>query len=65
MSDLSAARWVKSSFSAGGDNNRVEVVRLPGGGAAVRDFKTAAGTVLVVGASAWRAIVNGAGSFGA
>jgi uncharacterized protein DUF397 len=50
-------RWIKSSFSAGGNNNCVEVARLSGGETAVRDSKAPSGPALVVAAPAWRAFL--------
>jgi hypothetical protein len=49
--------WRKSSFSEGPQTNCVEVA-LAESRAAVRDSKNAAGPVLTVSATAWRAFVT-------
>jgi hypothetical protein len=55
--DLSGARWRKSTFSSGsGDDNCVEMAFVPSA-TVVRDSKNAAGPVLVVPTSAFRALV--------
>lgn len=57
--DLTTALWRKSSYSAGGDNNCVEVADGHPGVVPVRDSKTPDRTALVFGASAWRMFVRG------
>ncbi|MFD0439859.1 DUF397 domain-containing protein [Streptomyces chartreusis] len=52
--DLSAAAWRKSSYSAGGDNNCVEVSDDHPGIVPVRDSKRPDGSrVLVFAATSW------------
>lgn len=64
--DLSDAHWAKSSFSAGGDNNCVEIAHLLSGNTAVRDSKNLGGPALVVSPGAWRLFLAHAqgGTFG-
>lgn len=57
--DLSAVAWRKSSYSAGGDNNCVEVTDGHPGMVPVRDSKVPDGGVLVFGALSWTAFVHG------
>ncbi|NUP19159.1 MAG: DUF397 domain-containing protein [Streptomyces sp.] len=57
--DLSAAAWRKSSYSAGGDNNCVEVADGHPGVVPVRDSKVPSGDVLLLSASSWAAFVQG------
>ncbi|WP_067653353.1 DUF397 domain-containing protein [Nocardia harenae] len=58
-SELSNARWFKSSFS-GGNNECVEVAHLDGGRVGVRDSKNPAGAALVFTAGEWDAFLSGA-----
>jgi len=51
--DLSCAKWHKSSYSSQ-DGNCVEAARNLPGLVAVRDSKDALGSVLVFGQRAWR-----------
>jgi hypothetical protein len=55
-SDLSAARWKKSSYS-NGQANCVEVANNLPGVVAVRDSKNPGGPVLVFTAEEWQAFV--------
>jgi Domain of unknown function (DUF397) len=55
--DLSGARWVKSSRSAG-NGNCVEVAANLPGIVAVRDSKDPAGPALAVNPAAWSAFTN-------
>ena len=57
--DLTAAAWRKSSYSAGGDNDCVEVADGHPGLVPVRDSKVPAGQVLLFAASSWSAFVHG------
>lgn len=63
--DLSAAKWFKSSRSAGG-KDCVEVAHLDGGSVGVRDSKNPTGPALVFTPSEWDAFVTrtGSGEFG-
>lgn len=63
MTDISDARWQKSTFSMGA-GDCVEAARLPAG-VALRDSKDQAGPVLRFTPSEWRAFVAGvkAGEF--
>lgn len=56
MHDFSRAIWRKSRRS-GGDNNCVEVTRVPGV-IGVRDSKNPSGAPIVLAASQWRAFVG-------
>ncbi len=56
--DLSTARWRKSSLS-NGQAECVEVADLDGGHRAVRDSKHPTGPALVVAPSAWAAFIAG------
>ncbi|MFI5798430.1 DUF397 domain-containing protein [Streptomyces sp. NPDC051677] len=58
--DLSVAIWRKSSYSAGGDNNCVEVADGYPGIVPVRDSKVPAVRPLVFSAEAWSAFVSDA-----
>ncbi|MEO3809481.1 DUF397 domain-containing protein [Sphaerisporangium sp. B11E5] len=58
MTDLSNARWRKSSFSGSG-NDCVEVASNLPEVVGVRDSKNPAGPVLVVTPGEWSAFVNG------
>ena len=57
--DLSRARWIKSSRSAPGCGNRVEVA-FAGEAIAVRDSANPSGPALVFTAAEWHAFVGGA-----
>ncbi|MFI6007982.1 DUF397 domain-containing protein [Streptomyces sp. NPDC051243] len=57
--DLTAAVWRKSSYSAGGANDCVEVADSYPGVVPVRDSKIPAGHALIFGASSWSAFVQG------
>ncbi|MFG2746958.1 DUF397 domain-containing protein [Streptomyces chartreusis] len=57
--DLSAAAWRKSSYSAGGDNNCVEVSDDHPGIVPVRDSKRPDGSALIFSASSWSAFMAG------
>jgi hypothetical protein len=56
--DLSYAKWNKSSYSSQ-DGNCVEVARDLPGLVAVRDSKEPGGAKLVVSPEAWRVFVRG------
>jgi hypothetical protein len=56
--DLSTAVWRKSSYSAGGDNDCLEVADGHPGIVPVRDSKVPHGPALIVGAAAWAAFVG-------
>jgi hypothetical protein len=57
--DLSRAKWFKSSFSNGQGGECVEATgNLPGSGMAVRDSKHPDGPVLLFSASKWRAFTE-------
>ncbi|WP_454194755.1 DUF397 domain-containing protein [Nocardia sp. Marseille-Q1738] len=58
-SDLSGARWFKSSHSGGG-NDCVEVAHLDGGTVGVRDSKNPSGPALVFTPGEWDAFLAGA-----
>ncbi|MFF8355036.1 DUF397 domain-containing protein [Streptomyces chartreusis] len=58
--DLSVAAWRKSSYSAGGDNNCLEVCDDHPGIVPVRDSKRPDdGPVLVFGATSWTSFLAG------
>ncbi|MEV0741034.1 DUF397 domain-containing protein [Streptomyces sp. NPDC050549] len=57
--DLSTAAWRKSSYSAGGDNDCVEVADGYTGVVPVRDSKTPTSRPLVLAAAAWSGFVDG------
>lgn len=57
--DLSTAAWRKSSYSAGGDNDCVEVADGYTGLVPVRDSKTPASPPLILAAAAWSGFVDG------
>ncbi|MBT1094745.1 DUF397 domain-containing protein [Streptomyces sp. Tu102] len=57
--DLSAAAWRKSSYSAGGDNNCVEVSDDHPGIVPVRDSKRPDDGSLIFSASSWSAFMAG------
>ncbi|MEV7108587.1 DUF397 domain-containing protein [Streptomyces atroolivaceus] len=56
--DLSGAAWHKATASAG-ENNCVEIAKLPGGGRAVRDSKSLELAPLRFTASEWAAFQAG------
>lgn len=56
---LKNARWRKSSYSGSTGGECVEVADGCVGAVPVRDSKNPAGPVLVLGASAWQAFVDG------
>jgi hypothetical protein len=55
--DLSTASWRKSSFSAGGSDNCVEVAMLPGT-VAIRDSKDPHGPVRLLRPAAFRDLIT-------
>ena len=55
--DLSTANWRKSSFSAGGSDNCVEVAMLPGT-VAIRDSKDPHGPVRLLRPAAFRDLIT-------
>jgi hypothetical protein len=57
MTNLTHARWSKSSYSGGG-NDCVEVAQNLAGVVAVRDSKNPGGPALVFPRSAWRLFVD-------
>ncbi|NBE50330.1 DUF397 domain-containing protein [Streptomyces boluensis] len=56
--DLSNAVWRKSSYSAGGDDNCIEVADGYPGVVPVRDSKVPGGPALLIPAGAWAAFVE-------
>lgn len=58
MTDLSSARWFKSSRSSG-QHDCVEVAFLSGGLVGVRDSKNPAGPALAFGPAEWDSFVGG------
>ncbi|MFD5318500.1 DUF397 domain-containing protein [Streptomyces sp. NPDC127098] len=58
--ELSTARWRKSSYSNGGQNNCVEVADGFAAVVPVRDSKTPEAPALVFPAGAWAAFVRSA-----
>lgn len=56
--DYRALQWMKSSYSAQGDQC-VQVAKLPDGRVGVRDSKHEDGPVLVFTAAEWRAFIGG------
>jgi hypothetical protein len=56
--DLSTAVWRKSSYSAGGDNDCVEVADGYTGVVPVRDSKTPTSRPLVILAGSWLTFVD-------
>jgi Domain of unknown function (DUF397) len=58
--ELTRARWVKSSHSGPTGGNCVEVASLAGGAVAVRDSRYPAGPALVFSTRQWHAFVAGA-----
>ncbi|MGW0991928.1 DUF397 domain-containing protein [Streptomyces sp. NPDC002520] len=58
--DLTKVRWRKSSYSGTSGGECVEVAdSYPAGAVPVRDSKDPSGAVVIVGASAWQAFVDG------
>jgi Domain of unknown function (DUF397) len=57
--NLKSARWRKSSHSGNTGGDCVEVAEGLPGAVPVRDSKNPVGPVLIVGADAWRAFVDG------
>ncbi|MGW0880536.1 DUF397 domain-containing protein [Streptomyces sp. NPDC002671] len=58
--DLTGARWRKSSYSGTSGGDCVEVADgCPTGAVPVRDSKNSSGPVVIVGAPAWQAFVDG------
>lgn len=53
MTDLSRAKWRKSSYSTGSNGGCVEIATNIAGVAAVRDSKNPAGGALIVPRAAW------------
>ena len=58
--ELSSARWQKSSFSGNGNNNCVEMARLPGGEVAVRNSRDPDGPALIYTRAEVEALIRGA-----
>ena len=54
--DLSAATWLKSSYSTGGGNNCVEVAIIPDS-VAIRDSKNPDGPVHIVSRESFRDLI--------
>ncbi|MEU9831203.1 DUF397 domain-containing protein [Streptosporangium sp. NPDC048047] len=63
MTDLSDARWRKSSISGSG-NNCVEIADNLPGIVAVRDSKDPQGPALILSPGIWRSFVDAVGSGG-
>ncbi|MFE1949387.1 DUF397 domain-containing protein [Streptomyces sp. NPDC059524] len=57
--NLTGAHWRKSTHSDGDGGNCVEVADGVPGVVPVRDSKVAGGDVVVIGAGAWAAFVDG------
>ena len=66
LTELTGARWVKSSYSGPTGGNCVEVALLVGGQVAVRNSRHPSGTALMFSAGEWDAFIGGArdGQFG-
>ena len=66
QTELTGARWVKSSYSGPTGGNCVEVAFLAGGQVAVRNSRHPSGPALVFSAGEWDAFIGGArdGRFG-
>jgi len=66
LTDLTGARWVKSSYSGPTGGNCVEVAFLAGGQVAVRNSRRQSGPALVFSAGEWDAFIGWArdGQFG-
>ncbi len=56
--DVSTTAWRKSTYSAGGDNNCVEVADNHPGVVPVRDSKAPEGGVLLFGTSSWTSFLT-------
>ena len=66
LTELTGARWVKSSYSGPTGGNCVEVALLVGGQVAVRNSRHPSGPALMFSAGEWDAFIGGAsdGQFG-
>ena len=66
LTELTGARWVKSSYSGPTGGNCVEVAFLAGDQVAVRNSRHPSGPALVFSAGEWDAFIGGArdGRFG-
>ena len=66
LTELTGARWVKSSYSGPTGGNCVEVAFLAGGQVAVRNSRHPSGPARVFAAGEWDAVIGGArdGQFG-
>ena len=66
LTELTWARWMKSSYSGPTGGNCVEVALLAGGQVAVRNSRHPSGPALVFSAGEWDAFIGGArdGQFG-
>jgi hypothetical protein len=66
LTELTGARWVKSSYSGPTGGNCVEVAFLAGGQVAVRNSRHPSGPALVFSAGEWDDFISGArgGQFG-
>ena len=66
LTELTWARWMKSSYSGPTGGNCVEVALLVGGQVAVRNSRHPSGPALVFSAGEWDAFIGGArdGQFG-
>ena len=66
LTELTWARWMKSSYSGPTGGNCVEVAFLAGGQVAVRNSRHPSGPALVFPAGEWDAFLSGArdGQFG-
>lgn len=60
--ELRGARWQKSHFSGNGNNNCVEMARLPSGEVAVRNSRDPDGPALIYTRAEVEALVRGARS---
>jgi len=66
LTELTWARWMKSSYSGPTGGNCVEVALLAGGQVAVRNSRHPSGPALMFSAGEWDAFIGGArdGQFG-
>ena len=66
LTELTWARWMKSSYSGPTGGNCVEVSLLAGGQVAVRNSRHPSGPALMFSAGEWDAFIGGArdGQFG-
>jgi len=66
LTELTWARWMKSSYSGPTGGNCVEVALLVGGQVAVRNSRHPSGPALMFSAGEWDAFIGGArdGQFG-